>query len=123
LLFYFQIQDQRPKERNSSASPPQIQRNLITNKSPSQQQHQQQPVSTTLTNVLVPLFSHLNSKYRHTSSSNSSSSSASSSSSVSTVEHSIDELKSSFYYIEQQKPGACDLFIKCLFDYVDQYKK
>jgi hypothetical protein len=121
LLFYFQIQDQRPKERNSSASPPQIQRNLITNKSPSQQQ--QQPVSTTLTNVLVPLFSHLNSKYRHTSSSNSSSSSASTSSSVSTVEHSIDELKSSFYYIEQQKPGACDLFIKCLFDYVDQYKK
>ena len=59
--------------------------------------------STTFTNILTPIFSHLANKYRQSSPS---------------IEQSIDELKNAFQHLDQQNPGACDLFVKYLFQYL-----
>jgi hypothetical protein len=32
------------------------------------------------------------------------------------LERTIDEIKGAFYALEQQHPGACDMFIKNIFD-------
>jgi hypothetical protein len=69
-------------------------------------------MSTTYLNVLTPIFSHLANKYRLNQSPNASASNSSN------IEQSIDELKSAFFHLEQQNPGACDLFIKYLFQYL-----
>jgi hypothetical protein len=65
-------------------------------------------ISTTYSSVLSPIFSHLASKYRH----------STNSSNNFNIEHSIEELKSAFFHLEQQNPGACDLFVKYLFQYL-----
>lgn len=62
--------------------------------------------STTYLNVLTPIFSHLATKFR--------------AQQIPNVEQSIDELKSAFMQLEQQNPGACDLFIKYIFQYLQQ---
>lgn len=72
-------------------------------------------ISTTYSNVLSPIFSHLASKYRH---STTNTSLSSSNNSNNTIDHSIDELKTAFFHLEQQNPGACDLFVKYLFQYL-----
>jgi len=63
-------------------------------------------ISVTYSNVLTPIFSNLASKYR------------SASSNGTNIDHSIEELKTAFFHLEQQNPGACDLFVKYLFQYL-----
>lgn len=117
--------DQRPvqvRERGQSSSPPNLPpppalssfSSHIRNNSGSQQtgaQARAQPTSgfapnasTTYLNVLTPIFSHLAIKYR--------------SQQIPNAEQAIDELKTAFLQLEQQNPGACDLFIKYLFQYL-----
>jgi len=67
-----------------------------------------QTASTTYLNVLTPIFSHLASKYRLNQPATMSHS----------IDQTIDELKTAFFHLEQQNPGACDLFIKYLFQYL-----
>ena len=67
-----------------------------------------QTASTTYLNVLTPIFSHLASKYRLNQPATTSHS----------IDQTIDELKIAFFHLEQQNPGACDLFIKYLFQYL-----
>lgn len=58
--------------------------------------------SNTYVNILSPILSQIGTKHRHSTSSGS-------------VEPKLDELKSAFFTLEQQHPGACDLFIKNIF--------
>ncbi len=57
--------------------------------------------SNTYSNVLSPIFSHLAVKYR--------------SQSAPHIDQAIEELKAAFLQMEQHNPGACDLFIKYIF--------
>ena len=66
-------------------------------------------VSATYSNILSPIFSSLASKYR---------TAAAASSNGTNIDHSIEELKTAFFHLEQQNPGACDLFVKYFFQYL-----
>lgn len=67
-------------------------------------QPQSPAASTTYMNVLTPIFSHLATKYR--------------AQQIPNADQSIDELRTAFLQLEQQNPGACDLFIKYLFQHL-----
>jgi len=113
-LFYYSIRfvksDQRPvqiRDRGQSSSPPHQPLQAAAT-SPQQLSSfgargtfSPPSVSNTYTNVLSPIFSHLATKYR--------------SQSATHVDLAIDELKAAFLQLEQQNPGACDLFIKYIF--------
>jgi hypothetical protein len=52
-------------------------------------------------NILTPIFGHLATKYR--------------AQSIPNADQAVDELRHAFLQLEQQNPGACDLFVKYLF--------
>lgn len=57
-------------------------------------------------NVLTPIFGHLATKYR--------------AQSVPNADQAIDELRHAFLQLEQHNPGACDLFVKYLFQQLNR---
>jgi hypothetical protein len=72
--------------------------------------HHHPPQSSSFTSILAPILTQLSHKYRNVSESGQ----------IITVdpnlEHTIDEIKAAFYSLELQHPGACDLFIKNIFN-------
>jgi len=123
--------DYRPIVERSSVSPPPIRRssppstnsptkyNLAASTTPSLVSSTQQPSQSTLmgqnaassstsssyNSVLTPILSHLSNKYRQQGAGEN----------TAKVEQSLEGLKNAFSFVEQQNPGACDLFIKYLF--------
>lgn len=66
--------------------------------------------STAYSNIILPILNQLSTKYKHRNlvSSNNGSTSTS-------IENVIDELKSSFLYLDQSNPGSLDSLIKNMF--------
>jgi hypothetical protein len=103
------------KERSQSGSPPIPSSSNVTSFQPKAQQQEvtvkrsaSQVTSNTYFNVISPLLTQLAADQRR------STASASNSTTIN-LEQKIDELKSAFYHLEQQNPGACDAFIKNIF--------
>jgi len=130
-FLYRNQSDYRPIVERSSVSPPPIRRssppstnsptkyNLAASTTPSLVSSTQQPSQSTLmgqnaassstsssyNSVLTPILSHLSNKYRQQGAGEN----------TAKVEQSLEGLKNAFSFVEQQNPGACDLFIKYLF--------
>ena len=104
------------KERSQSGSPPMSSSSNVTSFQPKPQQQEvtvkrsaSQVTSNTYFNVISPLLTQLAADQRRSTASGSNSTTIN-------LEHKIDELKSAFYHLEQQNPGACDTFIKNIFN-------